>query len=89
MRKLVWLLLASGIALAGCAQFGWVKDGVTRQEASQDAHTCLREAQQRDLGATSPYGVLAQDAVVNDPQQYRVCMAAHGYSWQQMQATRR
>ena len=85
MRKLVWLLLVTGLALGGCTHFGWVKDGVTQQEASQDTHTCLREAQQRDSGPhANLYGGLAQDAVITDPRQYHVCMAAHGYSWRQM-----
>ena len=83
MRKLVWLVLIAG--LGGCTHFGWVKDGVTQQEASKDTHTCLREAQQRTLGPqASIYGGFAQNAVITDPDQYRVCMAAHGYSWQQM-----
>ena len=90
MRKLVWLSLAAAMALAGCAHFGWVKDGVTQQEASQDTHTCLREAQQRDSGThANLYGVFTQDAVITDPNQYHVCMAAHGYSWRQMSAAPR
>ena len=85
MRRRVWLLLVVGIALEGCAQFSWVKDGVTQQEASRDAHTCLREAQEPVSGPrASLYGVLAENAVITNPGQYRVCMAAHGYSWQQM-----
>ena len=85
MRKLVWLLLAVDVALGGCAQFGWVKDGVTQQEASRDTYTCLREALQRDAGVhASLYGGFTQDAVITDPNQYHVCMAAHGYSWRQM-----
>ena len=82
MRKLVWLLLA--IALQGCAQFAWVKDGITQQEASQDTHTCLKEAQQRSGVHANLYGTFSQDAVISDPHQYHVCMAAHGYSWQHM-----
>ena len=85
MRKLVWLFLPISIALEGCAQFGWVKDGVTQQEASRDTHTCLREAQQRVSGAQANlYGGFAEHTVITDPGQYRVCMAAHGYSWQLM-----
>jgi len=85
MRKLVWLLLVTGLALGGCTHFGWVKDGVTQQEAGQEARTCLREAQQRDSGAhANLYGGFGQNALITDPNQYRVCMAAHGYSWQQM-----
>ena len=85
MRKLVWLLLAAGLALGGCSQFGWFKDGITQQEASQDTHTCLKEAQQRDSGThANLYAGFAQDAVITDPHQYHVCMAAHGYSWRQM-----
>lgn len=85
MRKLVWLLLAAGVALEGCAQFGWVKDGITQQEASRDTHTCLREAQQRVSGPRANlYGAFAQDAVITDPNQYHVCMAEHGYSWRHM-----
>jgi len=88
MRKLVCLLLA--FALGGCSHFGWVKDGVTQQEASQDTRTCLREAQGRDSGThANLYGLFGQDAVITDPNQYHVCMAAHGYSWRQMSAAPR
>lgn len=85
MRTFVPMLLAAGITLGGCAQFGWVKDGVTQQEASRDTHTCLREAQERGPGVhANLYAGFAQDAVIADPKQYHVCMAAHGYSWRQM-----
>lgn len=87
MRKLIWLLLAVAFAgLEGCAQFSWVKDGATQQEASRDTRTCLKEAQQGDPGThVSLYGGFAQNAVISDPNLYHVCMAAHGYSWRQMQ----
>jgi len=86
MRKLILLLLAVGSAgLAGCAQFAWVKDGATQREASWDTDTCLREAQAPASNArVNMYGGFAQNSVIADPSLYNSCMAARGYSWQQI-----
>ena len=88
MRKLMWLLLAVALAgLAGCAQFAWVKDGASQQEANRDTRTCLKKAQQSDSRThVSMYGGFAQDSVISDPNMYHACMAAHGYSWRQVRA---
>lgn len=85
MRKPICLLLALGLAgLEGCAQFAWIKDGATQQEAKRDTYTCLKEAQRSPSSAqVSMYGGFAQYTVITDPGSYDTCMAAHGYSRRQ------
>ncbi len=51
MKKISALILV--FALAGCAQYQWVKSGITQQEANQDHYACLQAAQQRTLEAQS------------------------------------
>ncbi len=84
MRKYLMVLYA--VSLSGCAQYWWVKNGISQQEANQDNYACLQEAQQRVAGAqVNPYGGAAQNTVITNRDLYNACMAARGYTYQRKQ----
>jgi hypothetical protein len=83
MRK--YLLTLIVVALGGCANYGWYKEGVSQQDAKRDNYDCLREAQQRVSGAqVNPYGGPAVNTVVANPDLFDACAAARGYTWRCM-----
>ena len=71
--------------LSGCAQYLWVKGGISQEQANQDRYACLQESQQRVSSAyVSEYGGSAQDSVTTNVELYNACMAARGYVYQRV-----
>ena len=83
MRK--YLLVFLPLVLVGCAEYKWYKDGISQQEANQDAYACLQEAQQRvSDAAVGAYGGYSNSKVITNPHLYNACLAARGYTYRQV-----
>jgi hypothetical protein len=88
-------MLLATLLLGGCAvpAGDWVKDSTQPLQVDQDKYACLQEAQQPfsylsgSPGWGSAWGpgwggASGYAGVQTNPELYRACMRARGYSWQ-------
>jgi hypothetical protein len=90
--KPIFLLPLMAITmLVGCAApvGDWVKDSIQPLQVDQDKYACLQESQQpfSYLSGTPGWGpgwggASGYAGVQTNPELYRACMKARGYSWQ-------
>lgn len=61
---------------------GWVKQGGTQAEFSQDRYSCMQNSQQRVGGASfNQFGGYAANQVVTNEDLFAACMNSRGWYW--------
>lgn len=81
MHKLTFLFIA--IALSGCAQRQWVKNGAPLEEGGMDDAACLQVARQNSSENTSldPNKTNDKKTIVTNWNLWEDCIAARGYRY--------
>lgn len=79
MRFKAVILVVSGsfLAVTGCAEKVWVKDGASQQDFKRDSYSCERDMRQSGYYGSGLLGAVAAMEFSNR------CMEAAGYSMQQ------